>query len=269
MALIDQATLLGIADRAAQQYNVIQLAFSDANQEGGGWYFDRQSSAASAPDPDIEIPLGQPYEIVDKDLDVDLAVRNGTRLANIVNAMMVHFNVRNTEGIPLQAGGWDGYAIDNNIRYSWWFSKLYFAVKQRYLLAIDVFSETDDVLGTVTVPGPLVGVHFTDGINYGNGSDLNKANGSNFAASQLKVVVGDTFGNYPLNLRLGVKDINNLPKTIEVEIPGGSLANTEIEVGVATDRYLDVISASLVGDKNGTIGDIVTVRNLKERQIAL
>jgi len=265
MALIDTTTLLGIADRAAQQYNILRQGFESADQEGGGWYFDR---ATTTQDPEIEIPLGQPYEIVDQDVEVDFAIRNGTRMANIVNAMLVHFNTRNSSGNAIQPGGWDGYAVDHDVRYSWWFNKLYYAVKQRYLLAINVFSETDDTFGTVqVVAGP--GLQFTDGVNYGNGSDTNLAKGSNFAATQLKVVVGSMGGNQ-LDLRLSVKDLNNLPTTIDVSIPGGSAPGTEIPVGTTVNRYLDVMGVSYIPFSSyGTLGDTVTIHNLKERQIAL
>ena len=81
MALIDTSTLLGIADRAAEQYNILRMSFEDAQQEGGGYYFDRVTATN---DPEIEIPLEPSYEIVDDDLLVDFAVKNGTRLANII-----------------------------------------------------------------------------------------------------------------------------------------------------------------------------------------
>lgn len=265
MALIDSTDLLGIADRAAQQYNILQSAFDSANLEGGGFYFDRVTYTE---DPDVELPTIQPYRLVDEDLDVDAAIYSGTRLANVINAMLVHFNIRNTSNVPLQVGGWDGYATDHNIRYSWWFNKLYFAVKSQYLLANNVFSETDDIFGTaVIVAGP--GVNFTDGVNYGTGSSTNRANGSNFAATQLKVVV-TTMGANQLDLRLSVKDINNLPTTIDVTIPPSQPPGTEIAVGTTSNRYLDVMGVSYKPAASyGTLGDTVTIRNLKERQIAL
>jgi len=265
MPLIDKTTLLGIADRAAQQYNILQQAFDTAGQEGGGWYFDR---VTDTDDPDVELPTVQPYEIVDQDVEVDPAVRSGTRLANVINAMMVHFNIRNSSNVPLQAGGWDGYATDHNVRYSWWFNKLYFAVKNRYLLANNVFSETDDVFGTVkVVAGP--GLQFTDGVNYGTGASTSRAKGSDFAATQLKVVVA-TMGANQLDLRLSVKDVNNLPTTIDVSVPASSPPGTEIPVGASGNRFLDMIGVSFIpASSYGTLGDTVTVNNLKERQIAL
>lgn len=264
MPLIDTTTLLGIADRAAEQYDILRQAFESADTEGGGWYFDRVTATN---DSDVEIPLESSYHDVDEDLDVDYAIKNGTLLPNIVNSMLVHFNIRDASNQPLQAGGWDGYLSTKDERVSWWFNKLYFVSRNQYMLAINVFSETDDIFGTVeVVAGP--GLSFTDGVNYGNGSSLNLASGSNFAATQLKVVVG-TMGANQLDLRLSVKDINDLPTTIDVTIPASSAPGTEIPVGTSTDRYLDMIGVSFASGNQGTLGDTVTINNLKERQIAL
>ena len=52
--------------------------------------------------------------------------------------------------------------------------------------AVNVFSEGDDEFAELEViTGPAV--QFTDGINYGDGDQLNPANGTFFAATQLKV----------------------------------------------------------------------------------
>lgn len=264
MALIDTATLLGIADRAAKQYSLIKTAMESADVEGGGWYFDRVSSTD---DPDVEIPTGLSYEIVDEDLDTDFAIRNGTRLSNIVGAMETHFNRRDASNNPLQSGGWDGYLSANDIRVSWWFNSLYRAVKSRSMLAINVFSETDDTFATVEVDAGAV--DFTDGVNYGNGNSTNLANGSNFAATQLRAVVV-TMGSVDLDLRLGVKDIDDLPTTIDVTIPADSPTGTVVEIGLSSNRYLDVISADFVpGGDEGTDGDQIQIKNLKEREISL
>lgn len=268
MALIDTTTLLGIADRAAQQYDILQDAFEDANQEGGGWYFDRASSSAMAPDPQVEIPLGRPYEDVDSDLEINYAIRNGTRLASVINAMLVHFNERDGSGNAIQPGGWDGYATTHNVRYSEWFNKLYFIIKNQYLLANNVFSEGEDVFGTVEiVAGP--GIDFTDGVNYGTGAAANLATGGNYAPTQLKMVL-QSIGAAELDLRLRVKDKNNLPTTIDVTIPAGSSPGDEIPVGTASNRFLDVMSVEFIPFSDyGTLGDTITIQNIKERHVAL
>ena len=136
------------------------------------------------------------------------------------------------------------------------------------MLAIDVFSETDDQFaGIVVDTGPVI--TFTDGVNYGDGSALNTADGSNYAATQLKVAVV-AMGATDLDLRLSVKDTSDNLTTIDVTVPGSSAPGTIVNVGTSANRFLDVTTAIFVPAGNqGTVGDSVTIRNLKERQVAL
>jgi hypothetical protein len=268
MALIDTTTLLQIADRAARQYQYLADAFDALSAEGGGFYFD---IVTATDDADVEVPLERGYEFVDDTLvseGAPFAAKNGTRLVTIIGDMDNHFNRRDSSGAPLQQGGWDGYLASEDERVSDYFNQLYFAVRRQYMLAINVFSEGDDLFGSgELIAGP--GITFTDGLNYGTGSDLNPANGNNFAGTQLKAVV-DTMGATDLDLRLSVKDLNNNPTTIDVTIPGSSAPGTEISVGGTSDRFLDLIGMGFVpAGSNGTLGDVIEIRNLKERQIAL
>ena len=262
MPLIDTTTLLRVADRAAYQYGQIKVILATITQQGVAYYWE---TITATDDPDVEVPVLAGYQDVDNDFEVNRAVSVGTRLGNIVSCMDNHFNLGNP---PLQAGGWDGYLTDNDKRVSQYFAELYFAVKGYYMLANDVFSEGDDQFARVQVAaGPVV--VFTDGINYGNGNIQNPADGTNFAATQLRVVV-TTMGGTNLALRLAVKDVNDNPTTIDVTVPGGSTAGTVIAVGTSSDRFLDVIGVSFVpAGSTGTVGDDVKVRNLKERQIQL
>ena len=136
------------------------------------------------------------------------------------------------------------------------------------MLANDVFSEGDDQFADVEViAGPAI--QFTDGINYGDGAATNPANDVFFAPTQLKVEVV-TMGATDLDLRLSVKDVNDNPTTIDVTVPGSSAGGTIIDIGGTSDRFLDVFAAAFVpAGAEGTLGDNVTIRNLKERQIAL
>ena len=267
MPLIDTSHLLQVADRAAQQYKYIVEAFEQLSIEGSGFYYD---IVTSTNDQDVEIPTVRGYEQVDNllvDEGAPFAVRNGTRMAIILGNMDAHFNRRDS-GVILQEGGWDGYGISQNVRYSDWFAQFYFAIRQRYLLAINVFSEGDDLFATCTVTGGPT-LNYTDGLDYGNGADLNPANGTFFAATQLKVKVV-SFGGSDLDLRLSVKDINNNPTTIDVTVPGGSAVGTVVPVGTTGDRFLDVLGAAYIAFGSfGTLGDKVEIRNMKERQISL
>jgi hypothetical protein len=265
MGLVSTSVLIGIADRAATQVELIETALEDCMVTGGGTYVERVTATDN---PDLEIPTEGEYEIVDDDFQLCMALKFGTQLSRIVTAMLAHFNRKDDNGQPLQTGGWDGYCQDKDIRMSWYFNQLFFCTQGFYMLANDVFSESDDVFGTVeVVAGP--GLSFTNGVNYGNGSINNPANGTFYAATQLKIVV-TSMGGTDLDLRLSVKDINDLPTTIDVTVPGGSIAGAEIPVGTSSDRFLDVTGVSFVPFGSfGTLGDDVTIQNLKERQISL
>lgn len=265
MALIDTATLLRIADRAAYQYGQLNAVCTAIQAQGQGFYFETVSATEDA---DVEIPLDGPYYDVDEDLEVDFMVKNGTRLPNIVGEMNAHFSRLDGSGVPLQAGGWDGYLTSEDERVSYYFAKLFFAVNGYYMIANNVFSESVDQFARLQVAsGPTL--TFTDGMNYGTGAASNPADGSHYAATQLKIVV-TSMGASTLNVRLSVKDINNDPKTIDVTIPGGSIPGAVIPVGTTADRFLDVIGAIFTpAGSSGTVGDDMIVINLKERQIAL
>jgi len=265
MPLIDTSTLLGVADRAAYQYMTIAQALGDISEIGGGLYFDRVTATN---DKDVELPTEYAYNIVDERLsEVDRMVREGTDLCNIISYMENHFNVRDS-GVPLQIGGWDGYLYTQGVRVSQWFNRLFFACKNQYMLATNVFSEGNDLFATVEIsagPTPV----FTDGVNYGTGADTNPADGSNYSGTQLKAKVV-TMGASNLDLRLSVKNLSNNPTTIDFMVPAGSPGRTEIPIGTSSDRFLDVIGASLIPFSSfGSLGDEIEIYNLKERIVSL
>lgn len=138
MPLVSVATLLRVADRAAYQYEQILDTFDTISQTGLGLYWE---TVSATDDVDVEVPTERPYEEVDDDLDPSQVARTGTKLGNIIYGMDAHFNRRDTNGDPLQIGGWDGYLTSKDERVSQYFGELYFAIKGGYMLAVDVFSE--------------------------------------------------------------------------------------------------------------------------------
>jgi len=265
MPLINTSVLLQVADRAAYQFGKFIDVCAVVQQEGNGFYFDIVSETEDA---DVEIPCDSPYHDVDMDMLVGFMVKNGTRLPNIVGGMNAHFNRLDSSGVPLQVGGWDGYLASNNVRVSDFFAQLFAVTNNYYMLANNVFSESADQFARLQVgSGPVL--TFTDGVNYGNGSGMNPANGVFYAATQLKIVV-TSMGSTNLEVRLSVKNVSNNPTTIDVTIPGGSAPGTEIPVGTSADRFLDVTAAIFKpSGSTGTVGDDMKVMNKKERQIVM
>ena len=265
MALIEKTVLLKVADRAAYQYNQLRSACDVVRAEGTGYYFDM---VTATDDPDVEIPCENVYHNVDVDFDADKMVKWGTNLPSVVGGMEAHFNRLDSKGVPLMVGGWNAYLDSEDERVSYYFAQLFFAVHGYYMNANNVFSESVDQFARITIgTGPVL--NFTDGVNYGDGSDLNPANGKFYAATQLKVVV-TTISIQNVDIRFSVKDVYNDMKTIDVTIPGGSVPGTVIPVGTSADRFLDVTSAVFKpSGSTGTVGDDMMVINLKERQIVL
>jgi len=254
MGLIDSATLLGIADRAGYQYGLLVAPFEVINVTGGGFYWQR---VTATDDPDVEIPLLNTYYTTDTTgFDLETTVKSGLpKLLSIVTAMDAHF------GRVTYTGGWDGFLTSNDERVSDYFNQLYYGAKTTYMLANNVFSETEDTFGTWQY-----GDTFTDGIDYGDGSPTNRASGTNFAATQLKAIVdtGSTSCT-SLILRLSVKDEDNVPTTIDTPaITGG--VGTEVDIGTSADRFLDV--TNIVKVSGDLSGNIVRIENKKERQVA-
>lgn len=264
MPLVDTTTLLHVADRVAYQYGQIKSLSAAIGAQGAGYFWEIVSATE---DVDVEVPTERQYEEVDDDL-LPRSLIGSTKIGNIITAMEDHFNRPDGSGGVLQAGGWDGYLVTKGKRVSQYFAELYLQVKGNYMLAVDVFSEgNDQFAGAVVAAGPVI--TFTDGVNYGTGSALNKADGSNFAATQLKVVVV-AMGAANLDLRLSVKDTSNNPTTIDVTVPAGSASGAVVNVGTSSNRFLDVTGVAFVpAGSTGTVGDSVTIRNLKERQVAL
>jgi hypothetical protein len=261
MALINKTVLLGIADRCATQYGKVKVAFDTMNITGTGFYWQR---VTGTDDPDVEIPLLSTYYNSDTTLTLSSSVRNGMpQLTQIVTTMDNHFSrVAHT-------GSWDSFLTTYDERVSDYFNQVYYLAKGSYMLANNVFSETDDVFGRAEViAGPAV--QFTDGTDYGDGSATNLADGSYFAATQLKAVCDGAIGGTNLDLRLSVKDKDNNPTTIDVTIPALSPDGTEIDIGGASDRFLNVTGIGFKpAGSQGTLGDKVDIQNKKERQTVM
>jgi hypothetical protein len=269
MPLISTSVLLGIADRAASQFNLINTAMQTINTTGGGFYYDRVTATN---DPDVEIPLISTYYNSDQSFGAStiattVVAQGMPFMTAILTQMDSHFS-RQVNGTALQVGSWDGYLTDNDERVSDYFNQINFSAKTSFLLANNVFSENDDVFGTAEIIGGPA-ISYTDGVNYGNGDATNTANGTRFAATQLKVQV--TSGG-PLSADIDVditgSDKDNLPITTAVTIPSGTPNGGEVAVGTTSDRYLNVTSVAFNGGTDGTLGDIFDIMNIKERTIS-
>ena len=260
MAVISKTVLIGMADRAASQFDLIRIAFATINDVGGGLFYTRSNDTN---DSDVGLPLGQPLDNIDKGWDIVTNINSGTPLHELITAMEKHFT-------KVGETTWDAFLLANDERVSDYFNQIYFSIKEQYLKADNVFSEKDDLLGSGDVSsGPTL--DFTDGINYGDGNANNFADGSNFAASQLRIkVVGGAIGGTDLDIDVVGKNEDGDSRTVSVVIPASTAENAFIDVGTSANRFRDITNIIYTPSADpGTVGDSFEVRNKKERNIAL
>jgi hypothetical protein len=253
MSLIQPTVLVGIADRLSYQYGVIAVPFASINITGSGLY---ETRVTATDDVDVELPLLQTYYNVDTTtFNLATMIRGGlSGMMSIISAMDAHF------ARVGHRGGWDSYLDATGYRVSDYFNQVYYLGKSQFMLANNVFSETANSFATWTYAGG-----FVNGIDYGNGSWLNKADGLHFAPTQLKAIVdvGSTSCS-SLILQLSVKDITNSPTTINVTITGA--AGTEVDIGTTSNRFLDVTNITVIS--GSASGNAIRIENKKERQVA-
>ena len=260
MPEISVIVLLGIADRAASQYKLINDAFEVINDIGGGMYYTRISATQ---DSDVELPLIKAGHNVDTGWDLIKTVKTATPLHEIITNMETHFKA-------VGHADWDAYLTAKDKRLSDFFNQIHFAFKTTHMLADNIFSEADDLLASASVSsGPTL--DFTDGINYGDGTPENLADGTNFAASQLRIKVVDAaIGATDLDVDIVGKDENGDSQTVPVVIPASTAQDAFIDVGTSANRFRDITNIIYTPSSDkGTVGDAFEVRNKKERQIAL
>ena len=262
MPAISTATLLGVADRAAFEFGLINTAFATINDVGGGLNYTRVTGTDDA---DVELPLVSPYTSVDNGWSKTNNIKLGTPLSLIITAMESHF-----KRVGQTPSTWDGYLSLNDKRVSDFFNQVHKAIKGKFMLADNVFSEADDLIASANISaGPAI--NFVDGINYGNGTSTNLADGTNFAASQLRVkIVGGDIGAADLDIDVIGLDESGGGKTVSVVIPALTAQDAFIDVGGPSDRFRDVTSIIYTpASDEGTDGDAIEIRNKKERTIAL
>lgn len=262
MALITQASLTGIADRVARQYGKVATAFTTINATSvtNKSYF---TWASEDDDPDVEIPLVASYYNTDINTTLATCVRSGMgTVLTIVTQMDTHFT---RTGVSL-TGSWNGYCTLKDMRVSDYFNQVYYLAKSAYMYANNVFSEGNDLFGTVDlIAGPTV--VFTDGTNYGNGAATNLATGGQYAATQLRARIV-TKGATLLDLTITGKNKLNVSFSVDVAITANSAPGADVNVGTSADRFLDVTSVIFkVAGSTGDVNDQILLYNKQERDI--
>ena len=263
MPLIDSVTLLDIADRCAWQYNKIAAGFANIAPTGtGSWGTDAEyywQRITATDDPDVEIPTLSPYYTVDYSIVTATAIKAGVpQLPIIVTTMDSHFSRMG------QTGSWDGYLTSVDERVSDYFNQVYFLAKGAYMLANNVFCESEVTFGEWDY-----GDVFAAGTSFGNGSASNRATAGKFAATQLKIVVGSGSTSIT-DLTLVITGMtlgNPSPVVITAANITAGDPGDEFEVGTSADRFLSVTNIQADPAHAGAAGNVALIGNVKERTV--
>lgn len=258
MPLIDSVTLLEIADRCAYQYGLLATSFENMSPTGTGvWGADAEyywQYVTATDDPDVEIPLLATYYNTDYNFSLSGTIRAGaSQLLGIITTMDNHFvRVGSTNS-------WDSVLRSYDEQVSDYTNQVYYLAKGQYLLSNNVFSMTEDTFGDWQT-----GDTFTDGIDYGDGSWTNRADGSNFAPTQFKAVVtAGTATSLVLKVYALEAGATSATEINTTAISGG--AGTEVNIGTSGDIFVDVTNIEEVS--GSSLGATIEIQNIQERTV--
>ena len=207
---------------------------------------------------------------------------------SIIGSLTNHFNSARNNGQPILTGGWNQYLEQSDptgtpyedmptivtdgtgVRISEYFRRI---AGISGLRARNVFYDSPDPFNFCSIEGTGgASVTFTELGDFGNGTVGAQANGSNFAATRMKLVVpaGSQWvsaTNFDIEL---ITEPNGDQVTVSVSVPGGMTPGDSVIIGNPdlTARYTKVNGISVTGGTT-TNGDILVIQNVFERTIEL
>lgn len=251
----------GTFDRMAAQQQLLNTALVDMAQTGGGKFYPRVHTniCDTTPngDPDVEVPLVGPANALDENYS------SGAFLSSIYSGYLQAWR-----GM-LQDLGYadlDEFLSDIDLNLHEDFDPIYNAVFGTSLDAVNVFRKTPLEMGTITLTGSGTGT-FTDGGSLGTGSG-NFDGQSNSAGAQLQMYMGSgatTAAQLDINMTV-LKEDGTQETNVLASLPIGSDVGDTVDIGSATDKFLDIVSLQFAG---GDTGRVVGIRQIIERQPSL
>ena len=266
MGLITKANLLSIADRIGKRYLIMRQAATDGSPLGANGPFYDKCHVASG-DQVVEIPTlsaayssDQGWLSSSVDALADAFVGAVSASYGVIGGVTQHFA---RAGLT---GGWSQYldSVSGNVSES--FRKTYIKAGGSVMKARNVFYDlpTDWVFGSGLITGGVLG--FTAGTSFGD--QAGQADGTRFAACQLRVKATTLIGGTNLDVVITGKDKNNATATVNVTIPSGTVSGTYIDCGSSTDLFIQVTGIAF-GASTGTNADAFNIVNKIERTVAL
>ena len=303
MGLMDRRDVLAIADRIGKRYYFSLLAAvsgapDSLSARGSNFY----EMAHVCPDGDPEVEIATLTQARASDLvwntESDpfvLATSLNSGLSSaygIIGAITTHLNTATISGSRAITGSWNQYletaeaadtpyatmptfpsltgSNEGGVRVSEYFRRVYTSAGGPNLRARNVFYDAPDPFTFGTITGAAGNtITYTDVGDFGNGTANDIANGSAFAATRMKVVVGA--GGWTAETTLSfqlVTEPDGDIRTVSVTIPA-SVAGAEIAIGSsALDRFTKISGVSVTGGST-SLGETLSVVNVFERVIEL
>lgn len=251
----------GTFDRIAAQHQLFNGALVDMAAEGGGKFYPRVHTdiANKTPkgDPDVEVPLVGPANTLDENYE------SGVFLSSIYSGYLQAWR-----GM-LQDLGYadlDDFLSTINLNVHEDFNPVYQSVFGANLDAVNVFRKTPLEMGTIALTGSGTGT-FTDGSALGTGSGEFDAT-SNSAGAQLQMYMGSgatTVTDLDINMTVLLEN-GSQQTNLLATLPIGSDVGDTIDIGLASDKIIDIVSLQFAGgDASRTVG----IRQIIERTPSL
>jgi hypothetical protein len=261
MALMTKTVFKGIADRMAKQYSFIKVCFDALSSTGNGTnYYDMVTNTN---DPDVELAMLQASYNADVEFETNTPQKIAKGLSSYTNLISSFESHLQREG-SLSLRTWDAYCEAQDVRVSDYTNQIHYSRNNTYMNARNVFSEDDTTFASAEMTGATA-LTFTDGDDFGDGAAATKADGNNFAGTQLKAVVtGSNTIASSLVVDIAGLDENGATKTLtNVSIAGSP--GTEVVIGATTDLWVDVTGITRVS--GGALNDEFELHNIKERTV--
>ncbi len=248
-----------MADRLGKQYEILARVLADMTTAPNGTYY---SIFSTIPESDVQIPMIDAADAADEIASTGTArvIKSLIPLTNLVDAFEKHLRKNGT----LSAGTWDSYCEYQDIRVSDHTNQVYYARKNKYMKAKNVFCEDDVLMGSCCIIDSQMA--FDAGRILGTGSQTALADGSDFAASSLRVLLNTDIVS-PISIRIMGPDEFGAVKAMDVEGLIAGPSGVSIPITPPSGRFTGIYSAILLS--GGNDGDEFQIFNIKDRIIQL
>ncbi len=260
MPIISNSLFEGLADRLAEQADIISTAFTDAQQEGGGFFYPRiHSGVASLGDFAVEDSLIKSANELDGD------TLSGSTFsvifADVINAHQSHVVAEGSSDL-------NQFLNVSGINVDVYYEEVFFQTKGSHLEGRNVFLDRQIDLGTVDITSSGVGT-FTVGEALGIGAGA--VSQTNHAAAVLDAIptaaiTADLILAVQLQEEVPFPGDGERAASRNVTITSGVLSGVPTEVGTGGEVFLDVTDVIIAG---GGASDQVIVRSRIDRLRAL